>query len=268
MIGRPAERWRPPGLAPSRTRFDRARAAVRRFFDVQNGSIWRDLAAELAGATGTVLDVGCGAQPYRSLIPPTATYLGIDTADAKTNFGYDLPDDATYYAGERFPIDDASASLVLCTETLEHVPNPSPFLREVHRCLAPGGRLVLTVPFAARYHFIPFDYYRYTPASLNRLLADAGFADRAVYARGNPVTVAAYKCMALLLPLLLPQRRALPLSILLRLMALPFIPPFVLLAVVANLSLCGRGGDDCLGYTVLARKPESVSSAIIPQARE
>jgi hypothetical protein len=27
---------------------------------------------------------------------------------------------------------------------------------------------------------------------------------------------------------------------------------FTLLAVVANLSLRGRGGDDCLGYTVFA----------------
>jgi hypothetical protein len=38
----------------------------------------------------------------------------------------------------------------------------------------------------------------------------------------------------------------------LRLAGLAFLPFFVLLAVVANLSLRGRGGDDCLGYTVLA----------------
>jgi hypothetical protein len=31
-----------------------------------------------------------------------------------------------------------------------------------------------------------------------------------------------------------------------------FLPLFVLLAVIANLSLSGSGGDDCLGYTVLA----------------
>jgi hypothetical protein len=27
-----------------------------------------------------------------------------------------------------------------------------------------------------------------------------------------------------------------------------------LLAIIANISLLGRGGDDCLGYTVLAEK--------------
>jgi hypothetical protein len=31
-----------------------------------------------------------------------------------------------------------------------------------------------------------------------------------------------------------------------------FLPLFVLLALIANLSLRGRGGDDCLGYTVFA----------------
>jgi SAM-dependent methyltransferase len=254
MIGRIAERWQPPRLLPpARTRFERVRAAMRRFFDIQNGSIWRDLAEELPRATGAVLDVGCGAQPYRCLLPPAVTYFGIDIADAKANFGYEVAR-VTYYAGNRFPVEDAAVDLVLCTETLEHVADPRPFLREMNRCLKPGGRLLLTVPFAARYHFIPFDYYRYTPAALDRLLGDAGFTDRAVYARGNALTVASYKAMALILPLLLPQRRSLPVSILLRLLALPLIPPLVLLAIIANLSLLGRGGDDCLGYTVTARK--------------
>src|SRR5437763_1677660 len=120
MIDRSAERWRPPRLSASRTRLERARAAVRRFFDIQYGSIWRDLAEELPRAAGTVLDVGCGAQPYRPLLPPAVTYIGIDTADAKTNFGYEVPD-TTHYTGSRFPVDNASVNLVLCTETLEHV---------------------------------------------------------------------------------------------------------------------------------------------------
>jgi hypothetical protein len=33
---------------------------------------------------------------------------------------------------------------------------------------------------------------------------------------------------------------------------LVFLPLFIVLAVVANLSLRSRGGDDCLGYTVVA----------------
>jgi hypothetical protein len=60
--------------------------------------------------------------------------------------------------------------------------------------------------------------------------------------------------MTLLLLLLMPQTESRISSALLRLAGLMFLPMFVLLAVVANLSLRGRGGDDCLGYTVLAAR--------------
>jgi len=112
--------------------------------------------------------------------------------------------------------------------------------------------LLLTVPFAARWHFIPYDYWRFTPSSLNQLLTASGFHNVGVYARGNACTVACYKLMTLLLLLLMPQTASIISGLLLRLAGLMFLPLFFLLAVVANLSLRGRGGDDCLGYTVVA----------------
>jgi hypothetical protein len=63
--------------------------------------------------------------------------------------------------------------------------------------------------------------------------------------------VACYKVMTLRLLLLMPQTASKVCGLLLRLVGLVFLPLFVLLAVVANLSL-SYGGDDCLGYTVLA----------------
>jgi len=78
-----------------------------------------------------------------------------------------------------------------------------------------------------------------------------------VYARGNAGTVACYKMMALILPLLLPQRSARVLRWMRRLLAVPLIPFVAILAAVGNLTLRGRGGADCLGYTVLStRSPE------------
>ena len=68
-----------------------------------------------------------------------------------------------------------SVENVLATETLEHVSRPVRFLAEARRCLSPGGRLMLTVPFAARWHYIPHDYWRFTPSGLRQLLTDAGF---------------------------------------------------------------------------------------------
>ena len=82
----------------------------------------------------------------------------------------------------------------------------------------------------------------------------AGFVNVRVYARGNSVTVACYKVMALILRLMLPQGRVAAVRLLLQLLAIPLLPVLVGLACVANLSLRGGGGDDCLGYTLLAEK--------------
>jgi SAM-dependent methyltransferase len=250
MVCREAEAWRPP-------LFEKAgsiRAAIRRFLDLQAGSIWMDLREILPQARGTMVDVGCGAQPYRGLLSPDVTYLGIDTTDAKSHFGYEIPD-TRYFQGDVWPIDDASANLVLCTETLEHVPEPRRLLAEAFRCLAPGGTLVLTVPFAARWHFIPHDYWRFTPSGLSRLMASSGFEDVRVYARGNALTVACYKVMALILRLAMPQNVQSVLMPLYRAGGLILAPLLLPLAAIANLSLRTEGGDDCLGYTALAVKP-------------
>jgi len=251
MVNAVSETWRPQLFTTATNRFALAISASRRFFDIQAGSAWRDLSSILPTVEGTILDVGCGAQPFRSLVNPRATYRGIDTAEAKAHFGYEMPD-TTYFSGDVWPVADQSVDAVLCTETLEHVLGTRQFLAEAHRCLVPGGMLILTVPFSARWHFIPYDYWRFTPSSLNYLLEMIGFNSVRVYARGDAVTVACYKAMALILRLLMPQNLSRVTELLLRAVGLVFVPLFVLLAIMANLSLHGPGGDDCLGYTVLA----------------
>jgi SAM-dependent methyltransferase len=253
MLSRQADLWRPLSFQPSPSGIQRVVFAARRFLDLQTASIWVDLASLLPGVTGVVVDVGCGAQPYRILFSSEVTYIGIDTVDAKTRFGYEVPD-TRYYSGTCWPVADSSVDFVLCTETLEHVPDSEVFLDEAARCLAPGGRLLLTVPFAARWHYIPHDYWRFTPSSLQRLLTDAGFTNVAVYARGNELSVACYKVMALMLPLLYPQGRPAIVRLFLWLAGLALSPLFGLLAVIGHLSLKGNGGDDCLGYTVVAER--------------
>jgi SAM-dependent methyltransferase len=259
MVEATSETWRPQLFVATNTRLSLFLAAVRRFFDIQAGSAWRDLSAVLPSVQGTVLDVGCGAQPFRSLVNPGATYLGIDTDAAKVNFGYEMPN-TTYFSGDVWPVADSSINVVLCTETLEHVLETRRFLSEAARCLASEGTLLLTIPFAARWHFIPYDYWRFTPSSLNHLLTATGFRSVRVYARGNSYTVACYKIMTLLLLLLMPQTTSAVAGSLLRLVGLFFLPIFLLLALVANFSLRGSGGDDCLGYTVFAvRTTDSVT---------
>jgi SAM-dependent methyltransferase len=253
LAERRAESWRPPPLNPGNNAHQRLAAIVRRLFDLQAGSIWADVEQPLKEARGKVVDMGCGGQPYRGLLSPNVEYVGIDIAEADERFGYQAPN-TLYFNGTEWPAAAKGADLVLCTEVLEHMLDPRRFLSEAHAALVPGGKLLLTVPFAARWHFIPFDYWRFTPSSLKYLLDEAGFTQVSVWARGNSVTVACYKTMALLLPLLFPQRAGGLLAWPSRLAGVSTLPLFVALALIANLSLRAQGGDDCLGYTVLAQR--------------
>ncbi|MHB8689906.1 MAG: class I SAM-dependent methyltransferase [Solirubrobacteraceae bacterium] len=249
---RTGERWKPPIFVPLDTWRARVMAVVRRFFDIQAGSLWLHLAPVLSKATGTIADIGCGAQPYRGLLVGGTRYIGIDTEDALDRFGYDIADIRPIGADGRWPLQDGEADLVLATETLEHVPDPPAFLAEAHRALKPGARLIITVPFAARWHYIPYDYWRFTPSGLRMLLERAGFEDVIVHGRGNETTVACYKLLALLLPSVLPQDddgnpRLRPAGLLL-------MPLIVVLALIANRSLRKPAGDDCLGFTTFATR--------------
>lgn len=248
---RTSERWQPPAFRAPRTRRDRAMAAIRRALDLQAASAWRDLRVLLADAHGDVLDVGSGAQPYRPLLPPGARYRAIDDAAAESDFGYAMSD-TEYFSGDRWPVDDGAIDVVLSTETLEHVPRPEVFLAEARRVLRDDGRIVLTVPFSARWHYIPHDYWRYTPSSLRNLLEQAGFSDVVVYARGNELTVACAKVIGLMLPALLPPGGGFGARRAGAVLALPLVG---LLALVAQATLRRDGGDDCLGWTVTARAP-------------
>jgi SAM-dependent methyltransferase len=253
LAERTGERWRPPIFEPLRSRRARMMAKVRRFFDLQAGSLWTDLSPILRVARGTVVDVGCGAQPYRDILPAGARYVGLDTERALEDFGYSVPDVLAIGDDGRWPVSDGEADLVLATETLEHVPDPDDFLAQASRILRPGGQLLLTVPFAARWHYIPHDYWRFTPSSLKMLLERAGFRDIIVYGRGNERTVACYKVQALLLPVVLPQDDAG--SPHLRLRSLLAMPAFIAVSLLGNLTLRAGAGDDCLGFTIRALRP-------------
>jgi SAM-dependent methyltransferase len=56
------------------------------------------------------------------------------------------------------PERDASFEAILCTEVLEHVPDPTMALDEFARLLKPGGTLVLTAPFASWVHMAPYHF--------------------------------------------------------------------------------------------------------------
>ena len=59
---------------------------------------------------------------------------------------------------------------MLCTEVLEHLPEPQKAVDEFFRVLKPGGTLLLTTRFLFPIHDAPHDYFRYTKYGLRHLL--------------------------------------------------------------------------------------------------
>jgi SAM-dependent methyltransferase len=56
------------------------------------------------------------------------------------------------------PAQADSFDAILCSEVLEHVPEPSRALDEFARLLKSGGKLILTAPFASVVHLAPHHY--------------------------------------------------------------------------------------------------------------
>lgn len=53
---------------------------------------------------------------------------------------------------------DASFDVILCSEVFEHLPDALKALEEFERLLKPGGKLIVTAPFASFVHFAPYHY--------------------------------------------------------------------------------------------------------------
>lgn len=56
------------------------------------------------------------------------------------------------------PAPDSSFDAILCSEVLEHLPEPTRAIDEFHRLLKTGGVLILTAPFASLVHMAPYYY--------------------------------------------------------------------------------------------------------------
>ncbi len=134
---------------------------------------------------GVLLDIGCGQMPYKSLItsPPSQVtqYIGLDF---EVNPIHNNKPNITWQNGQ-IPLADNSVDCAICTEVLEHCPEPDAVLLEISRVLKPGGLFFFTVPFLWPLHEVPYDHYRYTPFALQRHLEQTGFNQIELKAMGG-----------------------------------------------------------------------------------
>ena len=123
------------------------------------------------GPDTLVLDAGSGQGRFKAEFEHTR-YVGVDLAVGDATWDYTALDTISNLV--RLPFDDDLFDVVLCTQVLEHVPEPQRVLNELSRVLKPGGKLYLSAPQSWHQHQKPHDYYRYTSFGLRYLLTSAG----------------------------------------------------------------------------------------------
>jgi SAM-dependent methyltransferase len=108
---------------------------------------------------GRTLDLGAQNGPYAVWFPRR---VGVDIRPGR---GVSIISDA-----QALGLLDAVFDVVLCTEVLEHLPEPQSAIAEMYRVLKPGGMLLLTTRFLFPIHDAPHDYFRFTKYGLRHLL--------------------------------------------------------------------------------------------------
>ena len=227
---------------------------LRLIVDFQFNTIYFNLKSVLPNSTGKVLDVGCGDSPYKHLLNiKTTEYFGIDVKES-ANFNYNR-NDITFFDGINIPFYSDYFDVIICTEVLEHTLNAEKLITEMKRVLKNNGKIILTVPWSARNHYIPYDYYRYTGTTLSILFSD--FSNLTIKPRGTDITVIISKIIvAYFRQFAILNLKQFPKFILSLPFILMFTPILFLIIIWGHFSILFNIGsiDDCLGYYLIAKK--------------
>jgi len=207
-----------------------------------------DLVERAAPAAGArVLDVACGTGVVTRLLPPrvgpTGRIAGLDLnpgmlAAARASAA-GVPIEWLEGSAQAMPLPDGAFDFVFCQQGLQFFPDKAAALREMHRVLAPGGRLFVAVwkssahcpGFAAMERalakYVGADAAKLPPfsfgdrAALRGVIAGAGFRDLVIRAEVKmtrfpspeaffrTITAGAPGMLGLLAQLTEPQRREL-----------------------------------------------------------
>jgi hypothetical protein len=145
--------------------------------DIEQIEFMKSLAG---GLRGPILEIGSkryGGFPmffdYRTLFPAATRYVGIDMEAGE---GVDaVVDMTTSIDSIREKVGTERFQTIICLSVMEHVGDIVTFSRNVEALLAPGGTLVLSVPFVWEIHAYPYDYWRFTPRAIEFLYPSIAF---------------------------------------------------------------------------------------------
>jgi SAM-dependent methyltransferase len=134
---------------------------------------------------GKLMDFGCGSKPYKSLFSNITEYIGVDydsPGHPHTNEQIDV-----LYDGKHLPFPDNHFDSIFTTEVFEHIFNLPEILKELNRVLKPGGKILITCPFAICEHEVPNDFARYTSFAMKYMLEQNNFSVLHLDKTGNSV---------------------------------------------------------------------------------
>jgi 2-polyprenyl-3-methyl-5-hydroxy-6-metoxy-1,4-benzoquinol methylase len=140
---------------------------------------------------GRLLDVGTGYGFFPALMRARGwEVMGLEASSSGARYGkkrWGLQILPQPWEKASFP--EKEFDVVTAFYVIEHLPDPLAFLREVHRILRPGGMIVLRYPHTTpikdilsimriknRLYHLPFHLSDFSPTSMRRALAEAGFA--------------------------------------------------------------------------------------------
>jgi SAM-dependent methyltransferase len=140
------------------------------------------------GGEARILDAGCGSGRNMVELARRGAVTGVELASQSLEvarargLGPVLPGSLD----DPLPFDDASFDLAVALDVLEHVADDAAALHELARVLAPGGRLLVTVPqygwLLGEHDVLAHHHRRYTRGRLLARAAAAGFAAERVTA--------------------------------------------------------------------------------------
>nr|BFD91504.1 hypothetical protein KitaXyl93_28640 [Kitasatospora sp. Xyl93] len=97
---------------------------------------------ELAGTSGTVIDIGCGNGTYVNRLHRDRPDLQVVGVDISAGILADVPKPVLVADAQALPFGDGSADAVLALHMLYHVGDIEATIKELARVLRPGGVLI------------------------------------------------------------------------------------------------------------------------------
>ena len=109
----------------------------------------------------TILDLGCGYEPFKKLFPKNSNYIGVDMS---LNSYADIIAD-----NHQLPFKNNTFDIVIASEVLEHSSNEYQFIEELTRVSKNKALVFISLPFIFPEHGQPYDFQRLTKYKLKEL---------------------------------------------------------------------------------------------------